>query len=191
MVELRLALLGQCELRHRLESRVHVVSVLCGRLIVRDIVLRFTPHLGPVPRHLVVQVALVAQHDERKVVGVARAGLYEELVMPRVEVLERVRVGDVKHKDAAIGASVEGDAQGLKALLTGSVPDLHCDYAVIDDDLFRDKVSADCGFVLVGEALGHVLVHQGRLSNAAIAQNNHLQQALAARHLEVFSVLRR
>ena len=55
--------------------------------------------------------------------------LDEELVAPRVETLERVRLRYIVHEHAAVGAAVEGDAERLEALLTGGVP-----------DLMRDKV---------------------------------------------------
>lgn len=116
VVQLRLALLRQRQLGHRLEGQVDIVSVLGRRLKVRDVVLWLAPHLCPVPRHLIVQVALVAEHDEREVVGITGTRLYQELVVPRVEVLERVGIGDVEDEDTAVSATVEGDSEWLEAL---------------------------------------------------------------------------
>lgn len=66
---------------------------------------------------------------------------------------------------------------------------LHRHNAVINDDFLCEKVSADRGLVLIGEAFIHVLVHQRRLSHAGVAQNDDLQQNLLSRrhfnHCEV------
>ena len=50
--------------------------------------------------------------------------LNEELIAPRVEALERVRLCHVVHEHTAVSAAVEGDAERLEALLAGGVPDL-------------------------------------------------------------------
>lgn len=57
---------------------------------------------------------------------------------------------------------------------------LHCDHSVVNDDLFRQKISSDRRLVLIGEAFVHVLVHERRFANAAVAKNDHLQQNLFA-----------
>jgi hypothetical protein len=71
-----------------------------------------------------VEVDLVAEHDEREVLGIARTGLHEELVAPRVEVLKGLCDVYVKDQNARIRAAVERDAEALEALLPGRVPDL-------------------------------------------------------------------
>lgn len=43
---------------------------------------------------------------------------------------------------------------------------LHCDKSVIHHDLFRQEISAYCGFVLVAELLIHILVHQRGLPHS-------------------------
>ena len=78
----------------------------------------------PLTHRSVLQVDLVADDDEREVLGVAGARLDEELVAPPVERLERVRHRHVEDEHAAVGAAVEGDAEALEALLAGRVPDL-------------------------------------------------------------------
>lgn len=72
----------------------------------------------------VFEVNLVSQHDKGEVLGVPGTGLDEKLVSPAVKGLERVGGGDVEHQDAAVGASVEGHAQGLEPLLPRRVPNL-------------------------------------------------------------------
>jgi len=73
---------------------------------------------------LVLEIDLVAEHDERKVLGIARTGLDEELVAPAVEVLEGLGDVDVEHEHAAVGTAIECNAEALESLLAGSIPDL-------------------------------------------------------------------
>ena len=70
------------------------------------------------------QVDLVAKDDKGEVLGVPGAGLYEELVSPTVQCLERVGVCHVKHEDTAVGTAIERHAQTLEPLLARRVPDL-------------------------------------------------------------------
>lgn len=58
---------------------------------------------------------------------------------------------------------------------------LHCDHTIVDDHLFGEEIGTDRRLVLVGEALVHVLVHQRRFADAAVAQNDHLQEDFLAR----------
>ena len=86
--------------------------------------------LDPIPGFTygaVVQVHFVAEHDKREVVGVARTGLYQELVPPRVERPERVGTGHVVDEHTTVGTAVEGHTERLEALLAGRVPDLPAD----------------------------------------------------------------
>lgn len=78
-------------------------------------------------------------------------------------------------EDAAIGTTVEGNSEGLETLLAGSIPnlkseknmrglrivDLHGHETIINHDFFGQEISANGGFVLVGEFRVHKLVHQG------------------------------
>ena len=59
--------------------------------------------------------------------------------------------------------------------LSSSVPDLHGDQPVVHHDFLGQEVSSDGGLVLVTELLVDVLVHQGRLAYAAVAQDDHLE----------------
>lgn len=106
---------------------------------------------------ILAHVDLVAQDHEGEGVRVARAGLDEELVAPRVEGFEGFGAVDVVDEDAAVGAPVEGYAEGLKAFLSCGVPELERDDAVVDGHFFRQEVGADGGFVGGGELLVDLL----------------------------------
>lgn len=71
-----------------------------------------------------LDIDLVAQHHERKRVGVPGGCLNEELVAPRIEGVEGFGVVDVEDEHTAVGTTVEGHTEGLEALLAGGVPEL-------------------------------------------------------------------
>lgn len=72
----------------------------------------------------IFQIYFVSYDDEGEVFWVSGRRLYEELVPPAVQRFERVGHCDVEHQHAAVGAPIERDAQRLKTLLPGRVPDL-------------------------------------------------------------------
>ena len=73
---------------------------------------------------VVADIHFVAQDDEGEGLGVARGGLDEELVPPRIKGLEGFGRVNVVHQHAAVSASIEGYAEGLKSFLAGCVPEL-------------------------------------------------------------------
>ena len=75
----------------------------------------------------------------------------QKLVAPGVERFERFRAVDVVDEDAAVGAPVEGDAEGLEAFLARGVPELKCYDAVVDGYFFGEEIGADGRFVGGGE----------------------------------------
>lgn len=137
----------------------------------------------------VLQVDLIAEHHEREVLGVSRAGLDQELISPAVQSFESVGCGHVKHQHAAVCSAVECHTQRLEPLLACRVPDLksqigqrqfneaflplltagircvavtnlHGNEPVIHHHLLGQKVGAYCSFVLVTELFVHILVHE-------------------------------
>ena len=67
-------------------------------------------------------VDLVANGDKREVLRVTGTGLDQELVTPRIQILEAVSLGHVVHQHAAIRPTVEGDTEALEPLLASRVP---------------------------------------------------------------------
>jgi len=59
----------------------------------------------------ILQIDLVAQHYEGEMLGISWAGLDQEFVSPRVQVLECVWSRRVEDEHAAISATVEGNAK--------------------------------------------------------------------------------
>jgi len=79
---------------------------------------------GMLNHRSVFHVDFVAEQDKWKVLWITRSGLYQELITPAVECLERARCRDVIDEYAAVRATVECDTEALEALLTSRVPDL-------------------------------------------------------------------
>ena len=113
-----------------------------------------------------------SQYREAAVVS---SHLDEELVSPAVQRFEGVGRRHVVGEDTTVGSAVESHAKGLEPLLAGRVPDLHGDQSVVHHDLLGQEVSPDRGFVLVGEFLVDVLVHQGGLADAGVAKNDNFE----------------
>jgi len=72
----------------------------------------------------VLEVNLVTNDNEWKVLRISWTCLDEKLVPPAVKCLECVWHGDIKDKYTAVCTSVECNTQALEALLTCSVPNL-------------------------------------------------------------------
>ena len=68
--------------------------------------------------------------------------LDQELVPPSIQLLETLARIDVVHQDATIGSSVESDPEGLETFLTGRVPEMHGDDAIVHDEFPGEKVGA-------------------------------------------------
>jgi len=89
-------------------------------------------------------------------------------------VVEGPFVAHVVDECDGIGTSVECHAEALEAFLTGRVPYLEGDVAdgaglgVGDGDVFGEEVGSDCGFVLAGEFVGVVAVHEGCFTDTYI-----------------------
>lgn len=112
--------------RNVLEGLFNVGGVFCAHFEELDVPVRLAPllRLGLLDLALAGLVELVAENDEGKMFWIFGLALHEEFVAPRVERVEGFRIGDVVDENAAICSSVEGAAQGLKALLACGVPNL-------------------------------------------------------------------
>jgi len=171
-----LSLLGQSIFGNRLKSLLNIYSFLSTRFKVWNVIFRVTPLLGSLGRHgPVVQVNLVAEHNKREIVRVAWAGLDEELIPPAVQRLESVGRRHVVSEDAAICPAVESYTEGLESLLSRSVPDLHGHQSVVHHYLLSQEISPYGGFVLVGEFLVDILVHQRGFPDTGVPKNDHFE----------------
>jgi len=180
-VRINVSLLCQSRLASRLESLIYVYGLLRRGLEIGYTAFRLTPRHRPFLRHhplAFLDIDLVTEDDEGEVVRIPRTGLDEEFVSPRVERFETLTRVDVVDQDAAIRSSIESDTERLEPLLTGGIPQLKRDQSIVDHDLLRQEIGPDGSLVLVRETLVDKLVHERRLPDSAISQNDDLEQDL-------------
>jgi hypothetical protein len=88
----------------------------------------------------------------------------------------------LKVREASDLAEMSGSRTGI--------PYLEGDKLVVHHHFLRQKISADRGLVLIAEFLVHILVHQAGLTDAAVAQDNDLQQnLLSGGHLRLAGMM--
>ncbi len=123
------------------ENILDVLSLL-GRAFHVGQVLFIAELVDPVLRDLalVVEVALVADEKEDGVFfGV---GLY--FVHPKLaDIFKAEEVGEVKHQQDPLTASVVSTGDGPEPFLAGSVPDLELNIFVINLDGLESEIDAD------------------------------------------------
>lgn len=108
----------------------------------------------------------------------------QKLIAPGVKGLKRLGRIDVVYKHTTIGTTVESYAQRLKTLLTGGIPELESDNAIVDSNFFGKEVGTYCCLVRGRELLidleavrpalhllknTHILVHQTGFAYTTIA----------------------
>ena len=108
-------------------------------------------------------------YDHKRDVWVIRRAL--ERLLPLVEAFVRVTPRDVIDQNAAVGSTVEGDAQRLEALLPGCVPQLerHLGLTVGQSSPFLHKVCADGRLLALAYLLVAVAVEEGCLADTWLA----------------------
>ena len=71
-----------------------------------------------------LEILLVAKDEKWKVVRVLRHTLFKEIILPILQVVKTLIVGDVTDKDAGLSAAVECCPKGLIPFLTSCIPEL-------------------------------------------------------------------
>lgn len=71
-----------------------------------------------------LQVLLVAEDKEWKIMRILRHAFLEEIRAPAFQVVKALRVGDVKNEDACLSTAVESGTKRLVTLLACCVPQL-------------------------------------------------------------------
>lgn len=79
-----------------------------------------------------LDVDLVPKDDKREVFRVVWRCLYEKLVPPAVQCLERLGAVDVVHQHTAVCPPVVSYSKGLETLLTSRVPELPESMSIVD-----------------------------------------------------------
>jgi hypothetical protein len=133
-------------------------------------------------------VHLVAEHHKGKLcIGITKSrqststDLFQKLFSPVFQMIQRMRIGHVVHQQTGIGTTIESHTQTLKSFLSGRVPDLQTDqmsgteHVTHNDVVLGEKIGPDGGLVLSGKSARGIAIHQGRLADAAVTQNDNLE----------------
>lgn len=74
--------------------------------------------------------------------------------------------------------SIENPCNRLVRFLAGRIPYLHLDYLVLDAQAIRAELDTDSNLVLRFEFIVHYSLHEARLSDARIADNDQLEHVV-------------
>lgn len=162
-----------------LERIHHTLTVECRCVDDWDVSVVASPGFNFVSWYLLLEVLLVANDQEGKLVGIRRGSVGDEVLLPFVKLSEGGSIVSIKHQQASVGATIEGIADGLKALLASSIPHLQLYSRSVDADLLLEELSADgaaCGW-LVGTVV-HERADQRGLADPHIAENDYFAEGL-------------
>jgi len=159
------------------EERLHTIAAGSARFVVVIATVLSAPGSSSLCSDYTLTVRLVAADNEREKVLVRGLGQVEEVLFPEGESVEALLVADIEGQDAAVGATVKGEADGDVLLLAGSVPDLHGEVRVLHLELLLLEISADRG-ACVARVASAELVNQGGLANIDIAEEDDLGDGL-------------
>lgn len=164
--------------------------MILGKLAIKNlkiwhIVLELTPRFSSPWTHSTLSfiVNFVAQKHKWEVFWITRAKTFsinkrwnifvlpclnQKFVTPCLQRFERVGICDVVGQNTAISSSIESNTQRLEAFLTCRVPNLNGYHLVVNCDVLCEEISTNGGFILCGETVVDILVHERCLANTYI-----------------------
>lgn len=105
--------------------------------------------------------------------------MVKEVLLPESKTLKGLVVADIVSEDAAVGATVEGEADRRVLLLARSVPNLQVNLIAINGHLLGLKVGADCGLGWADATRTFSeLFDECGLADVHVAEKDHLCQEL-------------
>jgi hypothetical protein len=163
---------GLLDVKVRFGARLHEkhVTLLLAKLL--ELLMRDGSLLS-------LEVELVRDHQEGEGVRLIDHALREECVLPVEDVLERLLVGQVIDKQAAVSPTIEGCAKRLVAFLAGRVPDLKSHKSPGSRaNLLVAEVSADGRLEALCELAILEHLNERGLADAGVADSDDLDEAL-------------
>ena len=120
------------------------------------------------------KIALVSdEHDDD--VGIS---VVAELRQPSLDVLERVLLGDVIHKQSSNSSSVVSAGDGSVSLLASSVPDLRLNHLAVDRDTTGGKLDTDGGLGFEVELIAGESREEVALSDTRVSDQHNLEEVV-------------
>ena len=143
--------------------------------------------LGGVFVHSTAHVQLVSYYHEWNVRVICRS---LEGTFPFDESLIAFPARDVVYEDAAVGAAVKSDTQGLKSFLARRVPQLqrHLGLSIVDRSPLFHEVGADCRLLRLANLFVGIAIEEGSFSDARLTNYDNFQVGtclltISTRHL--------
>jgi hypothetical protein len=108
----------------------------------------------------------------------------DEITVPVGDVLVGDTGGDIEHDDTALAIDVVTVTETTKLLLTGGIPDVETDLAIVGGEVERVDLDTKSGHVLLLELTSQVALDEGGLSSTAITDKHKLEGRSLSRHFE-------
>lgn len=134
---------------------------------------------------LVLHVYFVA-YQEQDYVGLA---LIHYFVVPRVQVVECLKPGDIVRQEDTVGSSVKYLGDAFERFLAGGVPDLEFKDLAFQLDEEGSELDTDCDFVISQELVVGQPMQQTRLADSRVAYYNQFEQEVLVLHAFVLQDL--
>lgn len=151
------------------EGLLELVVALGGDVVVLEVLLTVESDLLGLDLAL-THVDLVADEDDVDVL--TDAG---QILVP----LGHVGVGDaradIEHDDAALATNVIAVAETAKFLLTGSVPHVELDLAVVSEECHRVDFDTECSDVALLELASQMTLDERGLADTAVTDEHELE----------------
>ena len=151
------------------EGLLKLVVRLSGDIVILQVLLAVEGDL--LGLHLaVLHIDLVA--DEHNGDVLADTG---QVLVPLGHVRVSDAGADIEHDDTAVSTDVVAVTQTAKLLLTGSVPDVELDLAVISEESHGMDLHTERSNVLLLELTSQVALHEGGLASTAVTDEHKLE----------------
>ena len=118
----------------------------------------------------IADVDLVANEDDGDGLADAR-----QVLVPLWHIRVRDARADIEHDDAAVATNVVAVTEASELFLAGRVPNVEVDLAVVGEEGHWVHLDTECGDVALLELTSQVTLHEGRLTDAAITDENEFE----------------
>ena len=125
---------------------------------------------------LALPIDLVSNENEGEFLGIVRASIFYESILPLIECLKRLRVGKIEAESAAIGTSVKGKAERLEFFLSCGIPNLQCYDLTVDLNLLLGEIGSDGGLGVHIGFVVDILLKECGLSYSGVTQDDDLEE---------------
>ena len=121
---------------------------------------------------LLLQLSLVSNEIDAHIFS----GVLLNFLKPVHQRHEGLVARDVVSEEYAVGASVEDSCYALETFLTGGVPNLDLDNLIVDRQVVAAELNSNSDLVLLFKFVIHHALHEARLADACVSDNDELEE---------------